>query len=177
MGCAGLACCTVRGYSIRDGKPDQFGPVFDPDPPPGRGGPIQLSPSHAQRFFPVKIGNPMTTEQVDLIEAGPDMDAAVAVAIGGYTIPYRMPDGRDVRALCYDGMMQVAPWNPSRSWTDAMFAAERFGLFNSFRVLRMNRYDWEVMEIGDPLDRIVSNAPSGPLAICRAILKLHGGAV
>lgn len=171
----------------------------------------------------------MTSEQIESMEAGPEMDQSVASAcgidqpslpfdewlvalndkdpvwkrltnqektivqlrrgIGGNQEPFTLLEVgrmfkctrervRQIETRCIERLKpswRRAAFLPSTDWTDAMSAAERFGLFNNYRVLRMNRHDWEVMEIGDPLDRIVSNGPTGPLAICRAILNLHAG--
>lgn len=96
----------------------------------------------------------LTDEQIDAMEAGPEMDRAVNEAAG----------------------IAVENWSvPSNDWTHAMFAAERFGLFeivggNGY-VLDCVRGEWRVSCWASPA--IPTNTPvPGPLAICRAILKL-----
>lgn len=105
----------------------------------------------------------MTDEQIDAMEAGLEMDCAVDEAVYGpdaVGVPYR---------------------KPSTDWADAMFAAEHFGLFDTILdghgyglLLRRSPDGWQVLHprFFDGRGDVLTMADTGPLAICRAILKL-----
>lgn len=89
------------------------------------------------------------------IEAGPELDARIMRLVG-------MPSGG---------------WCPSTDWRDAMIAAERFGLFE----YRGDRFylthaqgQWYVSGMFHGCPNSVYD-PSGPMAICRAIIALRPG--
>lgn len=99
----------------------------------------------------------MSDTEIDAMEAGSEMDDAIyriVADIEGIGLP---------PAIC-----------PSTDWNDAMFAAETFGLLKSHR-LGISSLDglWELKyyEHYSGNERRAA-APTGPLAICRAILKL-----
>lgn len=110
----------------------------------------------------------MTAKQIDAMEAGPDMDRAVARIIGplctaaGVPMQYRFTDGHDVI------------WEPSTDWNDAMFAAERFGLLKNRYLIQETDGTWAIKEYIH-FEGIcpIARAASGPLSLCRAILNLH----
>lgn len=95
----------------------------------------------------------MTDAQIDAMQAGSEMDAAVLGAI-------------QLSSLRHHNL------RPSSNWSDAMFAAEEFGLFDRHVFGRDNVYC--VWEINGPNEAVfaVATGATGPLAICRAILKL-----
>lgn len=105
------------------------------------------------------------------IEEGLDLDRAVAEAIGlpmCYSIDcvgFFVDPREDTSAVPEE-------FSPSRDLYDAFKAAEESGLFSNYRVLRKNRYRWEVYEIGESLDRVVSSEDTLVLSICAAILKV-----
>lgn len=109
----------------------------------------------------------MTDEQIDAMQAGPEMDIAVCDACFAPDF-YRLT-----------WLMSSRPPCPSSDWNAAMMSAEQFGLFkgNDDGMLRgMERRvfgsdDWYVYSrLWDEFTVIASGA--GPIAICRAILKL-----
>lgn len=125
----------------------------------------------------------MTASQVSVIvdkwEAGPLMDAAVGEACG-FTSSFACGV---VNGVCLRGteeFPEMVEFRPSVDWNDAMFAAERFGLFKSpdesnriSMTLGHDGQQWSVQECYEPpLSFIGIKAPTGPLVICRAILKL-----
>ena len=110
---------------------------------------------------------------IDTLMAGPELDWLVCQACGikawppenGGIHPVRIQDSnlRMLRAFC-----------PSTNWTDAMLAAERTELFEwgavaLFKSRNTNR--WSVADVFETHHVIAAEADSGPLAICRAILK------
>lgn len=115
----------------------------------------------------------MTTEQIDAIEAGPEMDRMVAQACD-LDPPFLLFGETSVGVH--------SQWKPSTDWTDAMHAAERFGLLrdnehHDTRVLGVEADGvWVIFHLDGPVvSGFICRAPTGPLAICRAILKLHVG--
>ena len=111
----------------------------------------------------------MTDVQID---AGPETDLAVAEAVfhdGCFTASIRA-------GHCWIRSETVGPkpFSPSHNWNDAMLAAERFGLFDRPRycMLAKSAPDWDVIEHSFGELELVASAPTGPLAICRAILSL-----
>jgi hypothetical protein len=63
-------------------------------------------------------------------------------------------------------------FKPSTNLNNAFYAAEVIGVFNNYRMLRKNRLQWEVIEIGESLDRIISSGETPALAICAAVLDM-----
>lgn len=136
------------------------------------------------------MGNSMTTEQIDVLDAGPEMDCAVQEVLQSVSgvIHFGLSDGLPRDQERHAVTITVTEFRPSTDWNDAMYAAERFGLFETKEcLLDCCETVWGVTEkpvfaewwlsFGDDL-RQVATAPTGPLAICRALLKLHaGGAV
>lgn len=111
------------------------------------------------------------------------MDSLVAHSLHSALAPRDIPHDRIVQTI-YRGK----PFHPSTDWNDAMLAAERFGLWNAGysgdgrwggRFLQppvSDQYQWFVGEWAEHCQETgewISRAPTGPLAICRAILKLH----
>ena len=102
----------------------------------------------------------MTTTE---LEAGPELDALVAKAIGdtGYrTIPYD-----------YQGVVRIrVDVKYSTDWNAAMEAAEKAELFstNKASIYKHQNCLW-VVETASGMFRA---GTTGPLAICRAILAL-----
>lgn len=124
----------------------------------------------------------MTTDQIDAIEAGPEIDALVCAAAGidgGIVRTLGKPD-ECLRAT--EDFPAMAQFRPSTDWNDAMLAADKFGLFGSEK----HRHQlWQGTGSGggpdewfvESFENENGNAGcvrhvSGPLAICRAILKL-----
>lgn len=139
----------------------------------------------------------MTDEQIDAMQAGPEIDRAVAAVCFDV---YRLTPDVDPLIKTAPCVLDVhkhslskqhplwlipsregehRPFAPSEDWNDAMFAAERFGLFNRAGV-SLSRGDWYgeidiervVWRITQYESTLISHADSGPLAICSAILKL-----
>lgn len=123
------------------------------------------------------------------MEAGPGMDLSVAEAIGKEATVYFDHDLQVNVCLLLPGDVRFVP---STDWNDAMFAAERFGLFGDghycalskddgwYCILPMSELDAPGHELNGaglwwPGTPLVARDVSGPLAICRAILKLHHG--
>lgn len=113
----------------------------------------------------------MTDEQIDAMQAGDETDRRVAAACG---IAIFDPD-HSGSVLLDDGDI----FAPSDDWNSAMFAAERFGLFDTEK----HQHTLTFSDFGDGADRWFcanydedsqqpTGAPTGPLAICRAILRL-----
>lgn len=103
------------------------------------------------------------------IKAGAELDKVVAEAIGyDATIYYSHDLERNVCLL----LPSEKSFSPSADLNAAFDAAEQAGLFTSNRALKANRHRWELVEIGDPLDRTVSSGDTPSLAICAAILYL-----
>lgn len=127
----------------------------------------------------------MTDAEIDAMEPGPEMDRAVAEACG--LVLDKRSSGALVRGLqrsrtilrkIEDGTRGLH-FRPSLEWDCAMFAAELFGLFDSRVAGRMSQTlghdgkQWSVQECYEPpLEYIGTKAPTGTLALCRAILKL-----
>lgn len=107
------------------------------------------------------------------ISEGIELDRAIAGAIG--LICTQRVLGSDIEFYVdpRDGTSAVPrAFKPSTDLLDAFSAAFQSGLINNYRVLRMNRLQWEIMEIGDPLEKVISIEDTLPLAICAAILKV-----
>ena len=106
------------------------------------------------------------------IKAGPELDRAVAEAIG--LVSTHRVLGSDIEFWSDPRAPREAPrtFHPSMDLNDAFYAGEAVGLFTSVRSIRPNRYHWEVIEDGDPLERIISKGDTPALAICAAILEL-----
>lgn len=126
-------------------------------------------------LLPLTCGVPsrrLTPERIDVLEEGRETDILVARAIGlGDSI-------RDGLAVQIRGDV-VVPFRASADWNDAMEAAARFGLFSSLHRLLLRQWDiagaedwWVSYAESDNAGRDVARARTGPLAICRAILKL-----
>lgn len=122
----------------------------------------------------------MTTEQIDVLEAGLDMDEAVAEVCGVAGFPHSSGVWLTGGA---DGKGDV-PFRPSSDWNDAMYAAERFGLWTSILFgavgpcssgVPPKEYGCFQFDMTHGCNVRFSTASTGPLAICRAILKLHAG--
>jgi hypothetical protein len=104
------------------------------------------------------------------IKAGPETDLRVAKACG---LDGAFNDGDEVfyfrQAEGYPvGNEEAVSFRPSVDWNDAMFAAGLFGLFDN---CRLNRWfpSWVV---STEEDKMIGRDPSGPLAICKAIIAL-----
>jgi len=119
----------------------------------------------------------MTDEQIDAMDAGPEMDAAIAAACGiehaastEIGLCRLKPEGRTVET-------EWQPWRPSIDWNDAMFAAEKCRLLEVYALeripLRTPLYVVADIQLMDGEDEWVARAESGPLAICQAILRLR----
>ena len=106
------------------------------------------------------------------LPAGPELDKLVAEAIGLPVAPLYGRMWRGTPDEVYHATEFLPMWAPSSLWRDAMLAAERSGLFDG-RYLTRNG-DWCVLGgyvHGVGMDCIAS-APTGPHAICLAVLKL-----
>lgn len=132
----------------------------------------------------------LTDEAIDAMEAGAEMDAYVAEAIG---IRYAVAtlEGRVTRvAKVSPGATEtISPhnWNPSTSWDTAMEAAEnvreKYGrivlnnIATGYRVMLVRKERLQTGSVDQLMDDFFDRScaavdSSGPLAICRAILKL-----
>lgn len=105
------------------------------------------------------------------ISEGPELDLAVAEACRmNATIYYNHELSKNVCLL----LPSEKAFLPSSDLNDAFRAAEEVRVINHYRMLRMNRFNWEIYEVadvGDP-DRTISNEETPALAICAAILVL-----
>lgn len=135
---------------------------------------------------------------IDALEAGPETDKLVAEAVGYNVVDAPCPPG--LNSYCYivpewlDGKPALRclnketgddfKWSPSTDWNAAMQAAEEVGLFRE-HLVSLERIDSSACCSGIPPDAYhvmdptgawqpVScvSAPTGPLAICKAILKV-----
>lgn len=108
------------------------------------------------------------------VKEGIDLDRAIAGVIGlictqrvlGSDIEFYVDPRAGTNAV-------PRTFKPSTNLNDAFQAAEVTGVFSNYRVLRKNRHHWEVYEIGEDLDRVVSSGETSALAVCAAILKLE----
>jgi hypothetical protein len=121
----------------------------------------------------------MITEQIESMEAGPEMDMAVAEACRESATIYFDHDAQENICLRLPGDVR---FRPSTDYNDAMFAAEQFGRgfhmsdYGRSHVANPDRQNKFVVEIvSESGVTYTAFAPTGPLAICRAILKLHAG--
>jgi hypothetical protein len=113
--------------------------------------------------------------EIESMEAGPACDMAVGHAVG---LPLSGNNRTGVSLVLGDGG-ECAKFQPSKFWNDAMYAAERFRLFDikdhwAALVHFSDEGVWQVQN-SESLSGVVGSAPTGPLAICRAILKLSEG--
>lgn len=131
----------------------------------------------------------MTNDEIDKLEAGVELDRLVAkacaidviytpLAIDPFKLSRNLDDHREVI------------FSPSRCWNDAMLAAEKCDLFSSLgddffgfidRITDGGAYDYRVCchyhtSGGELRVRVIAKHPSGPVAICRAILKASSNA-
>ena len=132
----------------------------------------------------------MTPSKIHALEAGPETDRLVAEALyPEASVGWCAASGcglegdNDVMAI-WDHPDHDSDWIPcpkySSDWSAAMLAAEEFGLFKPIGGRCLYQLDSEPVKwaIGEPdpegCPMIVASAEAGPLAICRAILKLAG---
>lgn len=105
------------------------------------------------------------------LEAGPELDALVAKALGWPCQVGRNHLGKG--RVCYltGERAKDLPWfYPSTDWSAAMAAAEACSLFDQFRLSHSNQYGlWHILKGNSDS---VAFGETGPLAICRAILAL-----
>lgn len=108
----------------------------------------------------------MTPTEIDALKAGPDLDRLVAEACGIAVHTDR---------LIRPGSTPLGQFRPSTSWDDAIRAAEAFAGEEPFSVARLIDYTKDNPEcFWETRLRYQFNAEyraSGPVAICRAILK------
>lgn len=104
----------------------------------------------------------MTTSEIDKLESGVELDRLVAEAIGMETsTAILMP-------------LSTSKFKPSTDWNDAMEAAEKVRLFYPDSFLDFDyACRWRVQELDTctPEVQVITEHKSGPVAICRAILK------
>lgn len=116
----------------------------------------------------------MTPEQIDAMEVGLLCDFEVAGALGMNRAVIGPQGGV---AYCE---AEGRRFSPSTDWNDAMHAAERFGLLdidgvNLSRSIHPDHIppsDTRGYEIMRDDTEIIVWDPSGPLCVCKAILKL-----
>lgn len=131
----------------------------------------------------------MTHDEIDRLPAGPELDKLVAIQLG-YTLiektafsEARWQDGdREVGFVSRMGCTGEDIFAPSSDWTSAMWAAEKIGRrganFHPLGVklnLCVNLIDMTCeasLEIHEDDLVLWASAPTGPLAIARAIAKL-----
>jgi hypothetical protein len=105
-----------------------------------------------------------------------DIDKKVAEAIG---VEYAMlqPAYLD-RPTCF--LESKREFRPSTDWNDAMFAAEKVGMWKDGLVFGKEAYTQENLYYvsqhahGDYGYNPIGRGETGPLAICRYVLKLKG---
>jgi len=119
----------------------------------------------------------MTDAEIDALKAGFALDLKVAKACG-VECYLSSPIGRrgeigPQSVVALDENKSAKPFRPSSDWNDAMCAAEKAGLFRGLKydLCQDSEGDWWVHEFDDHGNPLVMMAPTGPLAICRAILK------
>jgi len=106
----------------------------------------------------------MTNEEIDKLEAGREMDALVAEVMG-----WRDCEGywEDEKVIHTD----VGGWCPSQdisaAW-DVLHLGHPCGWFDSYYLMR---YGNGYAIAGHSTHLIIAEAPTAPLAICRARLK------
>ena len=142
----------------------------------------------ARGLYFVRNANPMileqlTDEQIDAMEARPEIDRLVLMAVGATEFDI-LPDGfedGDFRSNVYANAA-----SPSRDCNHAMYAAEKFhwqckdsmcrcrGLLTRWALHREPRM-FAITRLGMIGPDSIARAQTGPLAICRAILKLARG--
>lgn len=106
----------------------------------------------------VEGGGDHMTELPELV-SGEETDRMVAVAVGWQPVP--------------------GTWLPSTDWTDAMEAAAKVKLFEKHVLGSSSSLLWTITEVVRRTMRLgfmIAYAESGPLCICRAIVKLKGDA-
>lgn len=115
----------------------------------------------------------LTDEKIDALDAGPEMDRLVASLLD---VPVCVTNGEcrigyNYRTGCGVSGAEVE-FSPSADWNDAMFAAEKSELLNRLSLIRnaVNGVWQYVLFTWD--QKTIAYDRSGPLAICRAILKL-----
>lgn len=116
-------------------------------------------------------------------EAGPELDAAIATEVMGWTndsVVWDGSPGRLSHSADQDLSALFPVWAPSTDANDALIVAEKAGvldLFSLHRSLYRGKGAQEFMNLyelyDDPDDnRPVASAPIFPLLICRAALWL-----
>lgn len=122
----------------------------------------------------------MAESEIDALEEGFALDIKVAKACGIKCLcstpvdRYYQPTGEPTSLVVDDGNGDTRRFRPSSDWNDAMMAAEKARLFYPDGFLDFDyRGEWRVQELDmcTPEARIITSHDSGPVAICRAILK------
>ena len=127
----------------------------------------------------------MTNDEIDKLEASKQLDEAVALAVGLKVVENTsggclVDDFKDEEVVDF-GNGACRLFSPSTDWGDAMMAMERcdfnakklpVGLLYMFSRNAAGE-KWYGFRINDDgfASGVCSNAQSGPLAICHAILK------
>lgn len=120
----------------------------------------------------------MTPTEIDNMPAGAKLDVLVAKTIGDVALAHRIKHGQ------FDNGEKS--FRPSSDWNDAMEAAEKCAACFEIHSPRCwdNNEDselWNVMVVARPVDKcdhyetpkcLFGSAPTGPLAIARAIAKI-----
>ncbi len=117
----------------------------------------------------------------DMPGRGLQLDLAVAKAIGLRTSivnhsccvsggEKRELEGSDEVTI---GELCATPFRPSTSFNDAMWAAGLTDAICAPRFLSLNRGVWSVDSQGPHGQTLFTSDSSGPVAVCKAILKLH----
>lgn len=99
----------------------------------------------------------MTTSEIDNLEAGVELDVAVHKAC-------------DIPVVWDDKPKGILSFQPSSNWNDAMEAAEKVELFRTYCLNQSYEGSWWVHR-HDMNKYLSAFVKSGPVAICRAILK------
>lgn len=118
--------------------------------------------------------------KMKMLEAGYELDKAVAEACG---IEHTAYDFRhDASGIVWvptipEDNKTARPFRPSSDWNDAMFAAEKCGLFKNWLMGQAHPAitigsTWYFQDYSERPMGVESK--SGPVAICLAILKLKG---
>ena len=110
------------------------------------------------------------------LEAGPELDAAVAKAIGLTCRILEAPcaDLRSRHRVCVNtGKPCWEPFEPSNDLNAAFEVAEKAGLFERY-CLNKSPSGWDFRIACDEMcpPYLIEDCPTAAVAICRAILKL-----
>lgn len=112
------------------------------------------------------------------LEAGPELDAAVAKAIDvvGDLIndPLFLGHVFRLQDQAFKSVEVDLVWSPSRNEQAAFEAADRIGLFENYQADLSRRWQNKEWIVRGAQSQRLGDGPTPAVAICRAILKLKG---